>query len=277
MSRDAQETELSNLKVQREVLSQQIGKLQRQVDNLQGQLAKVDQAMGMVLTRMLGVEVQLGAGGAAVVPQVEATSEKTPIGQALDDVTGASSIVEEEKAWAVLLRTPRQKKKWAQVKLIQRALESVGGRARVGRLFPAVRLLDTSFGQSQLTAILARDDHFEADSSRQWFFVPGPPMMTDPEKQVYEDIRMIADVIVKLGGEARFSEILDEIHKDRPPSTFLGPSLARHLRSCYYEHVLLWERSCGKWDRSRVTALDRSSFWASDFGAAGSPLVLSGG
>jgi hypothetical protein len=93
----------------------------------------------------------------------------------LDAAEGAESIVEEERAWEVLLRTPRQKKKWAQVQTIRRALESVGGRCRVARLLPAVQLLDGSFKESQLRTILARDGHFEADNSRRYKWQPCPP------------------------------------------------------------------------------------------------------
>lgn len=238
-------SELEALRGRKVVLGEKIRKAELELGRLRSDMSGLDRAIGLRLERLFGIKIDVSASQAPSVvaaahepPPAPTTPSRPP--SALDawDVIEASQgdpdqtdAAAEEEAWARLLRNPRTRHKWREVHMVRRAIARLGNRAKMVRILEAVHAEDPHYTYKRLEALLYRDSHFKSDGSRRWFYIPGAPMFTPKEKEVFEKYRAVADAITELKEDATLTTVLAWIQRRYNPAFITSSNTSRYLTS----------------------------------------------
>ncbi|MEZ4319815.1 MAG: hypothetical protein R3F61_20050 [Myxococcota bacterium] len=185
-------------------------RMEQQLRRTKTDTLSVERRMARAMERLYGVRVDLGSIDEAIGEPHE--RQDTPMSRTLnalahfEDGADVGDPNAEEDAWVPLLRTSKQKNKWAKIHLVRRALESCGGRARIAELFEAVEQQDPNWSQRSLSSFIGNSSHF-ARCGKHWCYVPGPPELTDRQVRTLRRYRMLAGVIEEKGGRAYWADM----------------------------------------------------------------------
>lgn len=176
-----------------------------------------------------------GSGRATADRQAE-----TPLAGA---VPATAASPRDDASADVRLRTPRQRKTWENIQALRRAIGRLGGSGSRKDIAKEVNLEHPYFSPRNVRSILEKHDHFRFGTDKRWRYVDLPPPVCKRDRHINQKYDLITKAIEALGGEASWTEIVDQVQRHyASPDEAPGDLVSKYLRTGPYSQL-----SSGRW------------------------------